>query len=102
MAKQSPLAASPGALVIVYIAVYLSSTGKLRTTFPTEPTTSPRPLHVTRNLLFRITAFVCIDGIIFHSGLYVSILAPDYYAGRLEILTRAEKQRPASGLKEVL
>src|SRR5438094_9308758 len=89
-------------LVVIYIAVYLSSTGKLRTTFPTEPTASPRPLHVTRNLLLGITAFVCLDGIIFHSGLYVSILAPDSYAGRLEVLTRAERQRPASGLKEVL
>ena len=89
-------------IAIVYFAVYLSSTGRLRTTFPTEPTTSPRPLHVTRNLLLSITAFVCIDGIIFHSRLYVSILTPDSYAGRLEVLTRAEKQRPASGLKEVL
>ncbi len=87
---------------IVYFAVYLSSTGKLRTTFPTEPTTSPRPLHVTRNLLLGIITFVCVDGIIFHSGLYVLILAPDSYAGRLEVLTRAEKQRPVSGLKEVL
>jgi len=89
-------------LVVIYIAVYLSSTGKLRTTFPTEPTASPRPLHVTRNLLLGITAFVCLDGIIFHSGLYVSILAPDSYAGRLEVLTRAERERAASGLKEVL
>ena len=88
--------------VIVYFAVYLSSTGKLRTTFPTEPTTSPRPLHVTRNILLGIITFVCVDGIIFHSGLYVSILAPDSYAGRLEVLTRSEKQRRASGLKEVL
>src|SRR5437588_4589257 len=89
-------------IAIAYVAVYLSSTGKLRTTFATEPTTSPRPLHVTRNLLFGVAAFVCLDGIIFHSGLYVSILAPDSYAGRLEVLTRAEQQRPASGLKEVL
>jgi len=87
---------------IVYFAVYLSSTGTLRTTFPTEPTTSARPLYVKRNLLLGITAFVCLDGVIFHSGLYVSVLAPDSYAGRLEVLTRAEKQRPASGLKEVL
>src|SRR5438477_6684278 len=89
-------------LVVIYIALYLSSTGKLRTTFPTEPTTSPRPLHVTRNLLLGITAVVCPVGIISHSVLYVSILAPDSYAGRLEVLTRAERQRPASGLKEVL
>lgn len=88
--------------VIVYFAVYLSSTGTLRTTFPTEPTTSPRPLHVRRNLLLGIAAFVCLDGIIFHSGLYVSILAPDSYAGRLAVITRAEKQRAPSGLKEVL
>src|ERR1041385_2788034 len=60
-------------IAIVYFAVYLSSTERLRTTFPTEPTTSPCPLHVTRNLLLGITAFVCLDGIIFHSGLYVSI-----------------------------
>jgi hypothetical protein len=89
-------------IAIVYVAVYFSSTGKLRTTFPTEPTASPRPLHVTRNLLLGITAFVCLDGIIFHSGLYVSILAPDSYAGRLAVLTRAEQRRPVSGLKEIL
>src|SRR5439155_1642248 len=41
-------------IAIVYVAVYLSSTGKLRTTFPTEPTTSPRPLRVTRNLLLGV------------------------------------------------
>jgi hypothetical protein len=89
-------------IAIVYIAVYLGSTGTLRTTFPTEPTTSPRPLHVARNLLLGIAAFVCLDGVIFHTGLYVSMLAPDSYAGGVAVITRAEKQRPASGLKEVL
>src|SRR5437016_6872234 len=89
-------------MVVVYIAFYLSSTGTLRTTFPTEPTTSPRPLHVGRNLLLGVAAFVCLDGVTFHTGLYVSMLAPDSYAGRLAVITRAEKQRPASGLKEVL
>jgi hypothetical protein len=89
-------------IAIVYIAVYLSSTGTLRTTFPTEPTMSPRPLHVGRNLLLGVAAFVCLDGVIFHTGLYVLVLAPDSYAGRLAVITRAEKQRPPSGLKEVL
>ena len=89
-------------IAIVYVAVYLSSKGTLRTTFPTEPTTSPRPLHVGRNLLLGVAAFVCLDGVIFHTGLYVSILAPDSYAGRLAVITRAEKQRPPLGLKEVL
>ena len=89
-------------IAIVYIAVYFSSTGTLRTTFPTEPTASPRPLHVGRNLLLGVAAFVCLDGVIFHTRLYVSILAPDSYAGRLAVITRAENQRSPSGLKEVL
>lgn len=87
---------------VVYVAVYLSSTGPLRTTFPTEPTTSPRPLHVGVNLLFGVVAFICVDAVIFHSRLYVSILAPDSYPGRIVEITRAEEERPPSGLKEVL
>jgi len=91
-----------GLAAIWYCAVYLSSTGPVRTTFPTEPTTSPRPLHVSRNLLLGIVAFICVDGAVFHSGLYVSILAPSSYAGRVAKITRAEKERAPSGLKEVL
>jgi hypothetical protein len=87
---------------VLYFAVYLSSTGPLRTTFPTEPTTSPRPLHVGGNLFLGIAAFICVDAIIFHSGLYVSILAPNSYAGRVAAITRAERERGSSGLKEVL
>jgi hypothetical protein len=87
---------------VLYFAVYLSSTGPVRTTFPTEPTTSPRQLHVRRNLLLGIAAFICVDAAIFHSGLYVSILAPSSYAGRVERITLAEKKRAPSGLKEVL
>jgi hypothetical protein len=91
-----------GLAAVVYFSLYLSSTGPARTTFPTEPTTSPRPLHVARNLFLGIAAFVCVDGAIFHSGLYVSILAPSSYAGRVWRLTRAETERAPSGLKEVL
>jgi hypothetical protein len=87
---------------VSYFAVYLSSTGPLRTTFPTEPTTSPRPLNVGRNLFLGIAAFIFLDGVIFHSGLYVSILAPNSYAGRIAEITQAEKDRAPSGLKEVL
>jgi len=87
---------------VFYFAVYLSSTGPVRTTFPTEPTTSPRPLHVGRNLLLGVAALICVDGAVFHTGLYVSILAPNSYAGRLTRITRAEKARDPSGLKEVL
>ena len=74
----------------------------MRTTFPTEPTTSPRQLHVARNLFLGIAAFLCVDGAVFHSGLYVSILAPSSYAGRVARITQAEKERAPSGLKEVL
>jgi hypothetical protein len=91
-----------GLAAIAYTAVYLSSTGPVRTTFPTEPTSSPRQLHVSRNLLLGIVALVCVDGAVFHSGLYVSILAPSWYAGRIWRITRAEKQRTPSSLKEVL
>ena len=91
-----------GLAAVLYFAVYLSSTGPVRTTFPTEPTTSATPLHVGRNLFLGIAAFIFLDGVIFHSGLYVSILAPNSYAGRIAEITQAEKQRPPSGLKEVL
>jgi hypothetical protein len=91
-----------GLAAVSYFSVYLSSKGPLRTTFPTEPTTSPRPVHVGRNLFLGIAAFICADGLIFHSGLYVSILAPDSYAGRVAEITRAERARAPSGLKEVL
>jgi len=91
-----------GLAAVLYVGVYLSSTGPLRTTFPTEPTTSPRQLHVTRNLFLGIAAFLCVDGALFHSGFYVSILAPSSYAGRVWRITLAEKERAPSGLKEVL
>jgi hypothetical protein len=91
-----------GLTAVLYVAVYLSSTGPVRTTFPTEPTTSSQRLHVGRNLLLGIAAFICVDGAIFHSGLYVSILAQSSYAGRVAKITEAEKERTPSGLKEVL
>jgi hypothetical protein len=91
-----------GLAAVLYFGVYLSSTGPVRTTFPTEPTMSPRPLHVGRNLFLGIAAFMAVDGALFHSGLYVSILAPSSYAGRVANITLAEKERAPSGLKEVL
>jgi hypothetical protein len=89
-------------VVVLYVAVYLSSTGPVRAKFPVEPTTSPRPLHVARNLILGLAAFICVDGVVFHTRLYTSILSPDSYAGRVAVITRAEKQRRSSGLKEVL
>jgi hypothetical protein len=74
----------------------------MRTGFPAEPTSSSHQLHVTRNLLLGLAVFACLDGAIFHTGLYMSILAPESFAGRMAMLTKAEKQRVSSGLKEVL
>jgi hypothetical protein len=89
-------------IAIVYVALYLSSMGPVRAKFPLEPDTSSHSLHVARNLLLGLAAFVCVDGVVFHSRLYTSFLAPDSYAGRLAVITRAEKDRVSSGLKEVL
>ncbi len=89
-------------VVILYVAVYLSSTGPVRAKFPVEPTISPHALHVARNLLLGLAVFICVDGVVFHTRLYPSILAPDSYAGRMAVLTRAEKDRQSSALKEVL
>jgi len=88
--------------VVLYVALYLSSPGPVRTKFPAEPATSPRPLHVARNFLLGALSFVVLDGAIFHTGLYSAILAPDSYAGRVSLFTRKERERPPSGLKEIL
>ena len=87
---------------IVYIALYFSGEGTIPAKPPAEPAISPRPLHVGRNLLLGAVAFVFLDAIVFHTGLYTSILSPDSYAGRLAALTRVEKERAPSGVKEVL
>jgi hypothetical protein len=89
-------------LAVLYAALYLSSTGPVRTKFPIEPASSPLPLHVARNLLLGVVTFICVDGVVFHTSLYTSILAPESYAGRLAALTGAEKDRVSSSLKEVL
>ena len=89
-------------LAVLYGALYLSSTGRVRTKFPLEPATSPHALHMARNLVLGVTIFICVDGVVFHTRLYTSILAPDSYAGRMAAITRSEKSRAPSGLKEVL
>jgi len=89
-------------LAVLYGALYLSSTGTVRTKFPLEPTTSPHSLHVARNLLLGVAVFISVDGLVFHTRLYTSSLAPESYAGRMAAITRAERERVSSGLKEVL
>src|SRR5207247_4537016 len=86
---------------VLYAALYLSSAGPVRTKFPIEPATSPHPLHVARNLLLSVAAFISVDGLVFHTHLYTSILAPESYAGRMAVLTRAETDPVSSGLRYV-
>src|SRR6266511_6329528 len=87
---------------VLYVALYFNSAGPVRTKFPLEPATSPHPLHVARNLLLGLVTFICVDGVVFHTRLYTSILAPESYAGRMAAITRTEKNRASSDLKEVL
>ncbi len=89
-------------IAVLYAGLYTISAGPVRAKFPLEPATSPHALHVARNLILGFAAFVCVDGVIFHTRLYTSILAPESYAGRITAITQAEKDRVSSGLKEVL
>jgi hypothetical protein len=49
-----------GLVAVLYAALYLSSTGPVRTKFPLEPATSLHPLHVARNLLIGLATFICV------------------------------------------
>jgi hypothetical protein len=89
-------------ITVLYAGLYMISAGPVRTKFPLEPATSPQALHVARNLMLGLAAFICVDGVVFHTRLYTSILAPESYAGRITAITQAEKDRASSGLKEVL
>lgn len=90
-------------MAIVYVALYFSQPEMVSSELPPlVPSISPRPLHVGRNLLLGVLTFVVLDAVVFHTRLYTSILSPDSYAGRLALLTRVEKERVPSGVKEVL
>lgn len=68
----------------------------------TETAAASREVKVFRNFFISILIFFALDAAIFHSGLYQSILRPNSYAGRVSGVVREEKQRKASGLKEIL
>ena len=59
-------------------------------------------LHVGRNLLLGIVAFICVDGAVFHSGSMSRSWLRVWYGGRIWRITQPEKERAPSGLKEVL
>jgi hypothetical protein len=89
-------------IAVLYAGLYMISAGPVRAKFPLEPASSPHSIHVARNLMLGLAAFICMDGVVFHTRLYTSILAPESYAGRMTAITQTEKDRVSSGLKEVL
>lgn len=53
-------------------------------------------------LLATVCFFAALEGLIFHSGLYASIIEPDSTTGSLETQIRNEIKRPQSGHNQVL
>jgi hypothetical protein len=93
---------SIGLARVVSFAVYLSSTvPSANQHFLRADNVASAASTVRETFLLGITALICVDGAIFHSGLYVSIWL-QVVAGRVWRITRAEKERTPSGLKEVL
>jgi hypothetical protein len=58
--------------------------------------------QVIRELAAAVVLFVLIEALIFRTGMYGSILAPASYAGQVQRLVSAERDRPPSGQREVL
>src|SRR5712691_5308277 len=87
------------ALAVLYLGAFYGGPGPDKST---TGTAEPREVKVFRNLFISVLVFFAIDAAIFHSGLYESILKPDSFAGRVSRAAGGEKQRKASGLKDIL
>jgi hypothetical protein len=85
---------------VLYFGAFYAAPGPEKSA--TEPVAGSRDLKVSRNFFISILILFALDGAIFHSGLYESILKPESHAGKVARVVRQEKQRKASGLKEVL
>jgi hypothetical protein len=59
-------------------------------------------LRAVWELVTAVFVFVLLEALIFRTGLYASILAPASYAGQLQRLVSAERDREPSGSREVL
>jgi hypothetical protein len=49
-----------------------------------------------------LTGFVLIEGLVFHTGFYVSMLTPDSSTGMFELVISMEKEREKSGKPQVV
>jgi hypothetical protein len=88
------------AIAFIYFALYYVTSGRDQAIAP--PRSQLNGAKVLRNLGVAVATFVLLDGVIFHSGLYQSILEPRSNAGRVAALLREEKLRAPSGDKEII
>lgn len=89
-------------LVFLYVGTfYGAARGK---TLPKneEPTSSPRPPRVALTLIAAVVIFLILDGAVFHTSLYTSVLLPRSFAGRVQAVVTRERQRPPTTARNVL
>ncbi|PYL10479.1 MAG: hypothetical protein DME34_00355 [Verrucomicrobia bacterium] len=82
-------------LALLYAAPGPDKSGAAAWSAPLQP-------KVLRNLVLSVVIFFSLDGVIFHTRLYQSLLEPKSNAGRVLALARQEKQRRPAGGKEIL
>ena len=58
-------------------------------------------MRAARLLFASFLGYACVEGIVFHSGLYAYYLRPDTFAGILETFLYNERVRPLDGLTGV-
>jgi len=88
------------AIVVIYCALFYVAGG------PEQSGTRPAAAISGRVILYNVAAalflFFLIDGVVFHTGLYESLLEPRSHAGRVVALLRSERQTPLNGGKQIL
>jgi hypothetical protein len=87
-------------LAVLYLGALYAAPGPEKSA--TAPAGVSRNARIFRNFFISVLIFFALDAAIFHSGLYESVLKPDSHAGKVARVVRQEKQRKASGLKEIL
>jgi hypothetical protein len=88
------------AIVFIYAALYYVASGRDEAVPPSLSQVSRSKIF--RNLALAVAIFILLDGVIFHTSLYQSMLEPRSNAGRVAALLREEKQRRPSGDKEII
>lgn len=83
----------------IYGALYYSVAPAKKAAPPAAPQPQQSLGAVLRNLFWGLAIFCAIDGLIFHSGLYVSVLKKDSLPGTVAALVDAENGRAPAGDK---